>query len=427
MQVGIIGAGYVGLITGVGFALKGNHVLCLDTDLTKVNKINQKIPPIFEAGLTESLEKLVPTKLTATSDYSELIRKSEVIFLCVGTPSQQNGDQALNPLLSALTSVAIELAKTSTFKIIVIKSTVLPGSTLEKLIPLIEAKSGKKLGIGFGIAMNPEFLREGKALSDFLNPDRIVIGVADQQSEKTLTQLYKNFDSPIMLTAINAAEMIKYASNAFLAMKISYINEIGSICKTMGIDTYDVAQGIGMDKRIGTSFLRAGLGWGGSCFPKDVKALTAFAKTKQVKPKMLEAIAEVNSQQPSAVVDAVKRLSKNKAVAVLGLAFKPDTDDVRESQSIPLVSLLIKNKFKVFAFDPEAMDNFKLAVKPTFKENEITFCSTSQEAIDFADCIIIATEWPEFEELQYGKKTVIDCRNAFTLANRPSNYGGLYW
>ncbi len=427
MRVGIIGTGYVGLITGVGFALKGNDVLCLDTDLRKVEKINQKIPPIFEAGLTESLEKLVPTKLIATSDYSELIQKSEVIFLCVGTPSEQNGDQALNPLLSAVTSVGVELAKTSGFKVIVIKSTVLPGSTLEKIAPLLEAKSGKKTGIDFGIAMNPEFLREGKALADFLNPDRIVIGVTDQQSKKTLTQLYKNFDSPIMLTAINAAEMIKYASNAFLAMKISYINEIGSICKTMCIDTYEVAQGIGMDKRIGTSFLRAGLGWGGSCFPKDIKALTAFAKAKQVKPKMLEAIAEVNSQQPHAVVEVAKRLSKNKTVAVLGLAFKSDTDDVREGQSIPLVSLLVKNKFKVFVFDPEAIDNFKQAVKPILKENEITYCTTSQVAIDSADCIIIATEWPEFEELQYGKKTVIDCRNAFTLANRPSNYVGLYW
>ena len=211
MQVGIIGTGYVGLITGVGFALKGNDVLCLDTDLTKVEKINQKIPPIFEVGLKESLEKLVPTKLIATASYSELIQKSEVIFLCVGTPSDQNGNQALNPIFSAVTSIGIELAKTNTFKVIVIKSTVLPGSTLEKIVPLLEAKSGKKVGVDFGIAMNPEFLREGKALDDFLNPDRIVIGVVDQQSKKTLTQLYKNFNSQVMLTTINAAEMIKYA------------------------------------------------------------------------------------------------------------------------------------------------------------------------------------------------------------------------
>ncbi|MBI4406434.1 UDP-glucose/GDP-mannose dehydrogenase family protein, partial [Candidatus Micrarchaeota archaeon] len=261
MRIGIIGTGYVGLVTGVGFALKGHQVTGLDTNMEKVNLINSKKPPFFEPGLQEALEQVVPDRFSVVAGYRELVGKSEVIFVCVDTPTLANGEQDLSSVESACASLGKELAG-SGFKLIVVKSTVLPGTTNTLVVNILEKNSGKKAGKDFGVAFNPEFLQEGNALNDILYPDRVVIGVTEEKSEKILFQLYGEFGGPIQVTSTIAAEMIKYASNCFLPTKISFINEIGALCKKLGIDTYEVAKGIGMDKRIGPAFMRSGLGWG---------------------------------------------------------------------------------------------------------------------------------------------------------------------
>jgi len=293
----------------------------------------------------------------------------------------------------------------------VVKSTVVPGTTEEVVIPILEKCSGKKVGEGFTVACNPEFLQEGKAYQDFINPDRIIIGGYDKNAGDILEILYEDIAAPVIRTDIRTAEMIKYASNAFLATKISFINEIGNICKKLGIDTYDVADGIGLDPRIGRSFLNAGLGFGGSCLPKDVSAIIARAKSVGIEANILKAVYETNVKQTDILVDMVKchlGSLENKAITVLGLVFKPKTDDTRDSPAFRVIDRLIFEKADVRVYDPMVRQNVQFN-----HANEVTFCESALEAVENSDAVIIVTEWDEFKDISlYKGKTVFDGKRA---------------
>jgi UDPglucose 6-dehydrogenase len=396
----------------------------------KVDAINSKKSPIYEKGLDEILQKEVGRNLKASMDLKHAILNSEITFICVGTPSLASGAIDLKYIKESTKQIAGILKSKKSFHVIVVKSTVIPGTTDEVVTPMLEKISGKKAGVDFGIAMNPEFLREGLAVEDFRKPDRIVIGHSDPQTLGVLEKIYEEFNSPIVKTDVKTAEMIKYASNAFLATKISFINEIGNVCKKLGIDVYKVSEGMGLDHRIGPYFLRAGPGFGGSCFPKDVKSLIYKSREVDVKPAILEAVLDVNRKQPYRVIELAKRKVKSlkgKRVAVLGLAFKGDTDDMRESPAIVVVNQLLKEKASVFAYDPKAMENAKKIFG-----NRIKYCQTSQQALKDADIALIVTEWKEFKNLDLSvmkNKVVVDARRMLLHHNQTPgiDYEGLCW
>jgi UDPglucose 6-dehydrogenase len=306
--------------------------------------------------------------------------------------------------------------------VVVVKSTVVPGTTVNEVIPLIEKASGKVEGKDFAVAMNPEFLREGIALNDFLNPDRIVLGSNNKKALKALRKLYSKFSGKVMETDPTTAEMIKYASNSFLATKISFINEIGNICKKLGINTEEVAKGMSLDKRISPFFLKAGVGFGGSCFPKDIKALMHKARELRVSTKLLDAVMQVNDEQPLKLLELAKKRTslKGKRVGVLGLAFKPGTDDVRESRAVVLINELQKLGARVLAHDPKAEENMK-AFFP-----DIQYSDSAQKVVDESEVVFILTAWKDYIGLDYKDRLVLDGRNLLT-ENRPLNYEGLCW
>jgi UDPglucose 6-dehydrogenase len=297
MKISIIGCGYVGAVTGACFAALGHEIRFVDLDPVKVAAINTGKAPIFEPGLDELLQKH-SSKIVATGDLADAVSHTEITFICVGTPSSQNGSIDLTYVRSAVAEIGRVLKQKSDSHAVIVKSTVLPGTTEGVVLPILEAESGKRAFVDFGLASNPEFLREGSALSDFFTPDRIVIGASDDRSRRLLEDLYSPLDCPKVITAIPVAEMIKYVSNAFLATKISFANEIGNVCKRMGIDTAEVFKGVGMDHRINPAFFQSGIGFGGSCFPKDVRALIAKAEEVGVEPKILKDVIEVNEEQP---------------------------------------------------------------------------------------------------------------------------------
>ena len=404
MRISIIGSGYVGLVTGIGFVELGNDVIFVDTDISKVDAINDLKPPIYEKGLEELMKKN-KDKFYATSDYNEAINNTEITFICVGTPSQEDGFIDLRYIKSAARSIGKVLSNKRSFHVIAVKSTVIPGTTEEVVRPLIEKESKKIAFKDFGLAMNPEFLREGSAIEDFFNPDRIVIGIKDEKTKSVLERLYRSFKCPKLFTDIKTAEMIKYVSNAFLATKISFANEIGNICKKLGIDVYEVFRGVGLDHRINPEFFRAGIGFGGSCFPKDVMALIRFAEELGEDPRILKAVIEVNNRQPMKMIELLKKHVpnlKNKTIGILGLSFKPNTDDIRESRAIVLIRELLKENARIIAYDPKAIENFK-KIFPN-----IEYASSAVEVLKKANIILIVTEWKEFEELDYSGKIVID-------------------
>ncbi len=421
MRLCIIGTGYVGLVTGACFAKLGHSVICVDIDPEKVQKINKGISPIYEQGLANLL-LTYKERITATTDYQDALKNADITFLCVGTPSLKDGSLDVSSLTEATKHIATILKDKKTWHLIVIKSTVLPGTTQQIVLPLLEQHSDKKAGTDFGLAMNPEFLKEGVAVQDFLQPDRIVIGSYDERSRTTLKELYKNFTCPIVETTLSAAEMIKYASNAFLATKISFINEIGNLCKKLNIDTYEVATGMGLDSRIGRPFLDSGIGWGGSCFPKDVDALIIWAKEIKEPARIIESIKEVNTDQPLRLVRILQKhipTLKGKTIGILGLAFKPDTDDIRESRAIPIVKELLRNEAVIKAYDPQAMDNFK-TLYPT-----IEYCKKATDVLS-SDAILITTKWKEFTALDFQGKIVIDGRR-LDSAKKAKTYEGVCW
>jgi len=418
MNISVIGTGYVGLVTGACFAKLGHKVICVDVIKEKIDLINRKVSPIYEEGLEEVIYKHVGKSLSATLDLKKAILSTDMTFICVGTPSREDGSIDLNYIKKSAEQIGKILKEKSGYHLIVVKSTVVP-STTEKVKEIIEKFSGKK---DLGICMNPEFLREGKAVHDFLNPDRIVIGEYDKKSGDILYELYKDFSCPILRVDLKTAEMIKYASNAFLATKISFINEIGNICKKLDIDVYKVAEGIGLDSRISPKFLNAGCGFGGSCFPKDVKALAAKAKEINYNPILLESVLKVNKDQPLRMIELLKNKIgnlENKKIGVLGLAFKPNSDDIREAPAITIIKKLIKEKSIVYAYDPKAMKNMKKIFPDISYENK------AQNVIDNSEAILIVTEWQEFKNLDYKEKIVIDGRKV--LEKKDINYEGICW
>ena len=423
MKISIVGSGYVGLITGIGFASTGHSVIFLDVDKNKVDLINFKKPPIYEEGLEELMRKY-SNKFYATTSYKNAIINSDITFITVGTPSNKDGSINLKYVKSSAKEIGSFLRLKKNFHLVVVKSTVLPGTTENIIGKIIEKESGKKAFRDFGLASNPEFLKEGSALKDFLNPDRIIIGVEDKKSKNILLELYKNFNCPKLVTNIKVAEMIKYASNSFLATKISFANEIGNICKKLKIDVYDVFKGVGLDKRINPAFFNAGLGFGGSCFPKDVKALIKMAEETGEEPRILKATIEVNEKQPLKMLELLKKHVEDlegRKIGILGLSFKPETDDIRESRAIPIVRDLIKNKAKVIAYDPIAINNFK-KLFPGIK-----YASSSSEVLKKCDIILIVTEWNEFKKLDYSGKIVIDGRRIKEAAKTAKIYEGVCW
>ena len=427
MKVSVIGSGYVGLITGMGFVKLGNEVTFVDVDDNKIKMINNAQAPIYEEGLEELMREF-RGKYHATKNYREAILNSDVTFIAVGTPSQDDGSIDLKYVEAASKSIGKALREKRAYHVVVVKSTVLPGTTEEIVKPILEEYSGKKAFEDFGLAMNPEFLREGVALKDFLNPDRIIIGVQDERTRQVLDELYAPIDSPKLFTDIKTAEMIKYASNAFLATKISFANEIGNICKKLGIDSWKVFEGVGLDHRISPHFFKTGIGWGGSCFPKDTRALIRKAEEVGEEPLILKAVVEVNERQPLKMIELLKKHVpelKGKRVGVLGLAFKPNTDDVRETRAYVVVKKLLEEGAKVIAYDPQAMENFKHYYANVGEK--IEYAKSGKDVLGSTDVILIVTEWPEFEELNYSGKIVIDGRRVKAAERTARIYEGVCW
>ena len=416
MKISVMGTGYVGLVTGATLAETGNQVTCLDILEEKITELNQGKSPIFEPGLEKLIQEGIRTgNLKGSTNIEDGIVESDLTFICVGTPSEKDGSIDLNYIKSAASSIGRALRHKEKKHTVIVKSTVIPLTTEEIVLPILIKKSGWKRE-QLGVGMNPEFLKEGSAVKDAQEPDRIVIGSADRLSLRVMRSLYKEHKCPKLECNPRTAEFIKYASNSFLATKISFVNEMANMCNSWGIDFKEVAEGMGMDSRISPLFLRAGAGFGGSCFPKDVKALAAAAKSDNVESKMLEATLEVNELQPHIIVQMTEErlgVLKGKKIAVLGLAFKPDTDDVRESRSEIVVKELMDKGAEVVGHDPEAMDNFKKLI-------EVNTAPSIEEAVEKADCVILMTEWKEYTKInlkmlrnRMSGNVIIDGRRAF--------------
>ena len=403
-KIAVIGSGYVGLTIATCFASKGFKVICVDVDEEKVNKINSAVAPFYEPELDKLLKKGVDSgALTATTDINLAVSDANISFICVGTPSKPDGSIDLSHVKEATKSVGKALRERKGYHLVVVKSTVIPGTTERLILPIIKKESGMNLGEDFGLAANPEFLREGSAVKDFLNPDRIIIGGCDDRSTDELEGLYRAFYGsnmpPIVKTTPSTAELIKYANNAFLAMKVSFINTIANICeRTLNADVAGVAKGIGLDERISGLFLKAGLGYGGPCLSKDIKALISYSRSVGYKPILLEAVEDVNNAQPRRAIELAKTLIgdlRGKRVAILGLSFKPNTSDMRNAVSIKLINYLLRKEAKVVAYDPVAIDN----ARKIFKD-KIQYAGSPIECIQNADCCIVVTEWDEFKKLK---------------------------
>lgn len=391
MNVCVIGVGYVGLVTGTVFADLGNEVICVDIDENKINMLKRNEMPIYEPGLEELVTRNVKEgRLFFTTDIGEGVRRSEVIFIAVGTPPRENGETDL----SQVEAVALEIAKhIDSYKIIVNKSTVPVGTG--DLVRRIIAQN-KTRDVEFDVVSNPEFLREGSAIADSLEPDRIVIGAPNQEVALTLLELYAPIERPMLITDVASAEMIKYASNAFLATKISFINMIADLCEKTGADIALVAKGMGYDHRIGMHFLQAGLGYGGSCFPKDTLSLIHTARKYGEEFTLLEEVVRINQQRvPRFAQRICQRLNpvKDKVIAILGLAFKPNTDDLRDAKSLELIKILKEKGVIIKAYDPVAMPNAKKIIP------DVIYCKNAYDAAEGADAAVIVTDWNEFKLL----------------------------
>ena len=427
MRVAVVGTGYVGLTTAVCFASRGHQVRCVDIDESKIEMINRGVSPIFEEGIDSLLKEAVGSgQLVASTDLEQAVLDSDLSFVCVGTPALEDGNIDLSQIRVVSSSIGTALKDYGGRHVVVVKSTVLPGTCEEVVIPELEGNSGLKVVKDFGVCVNPEFLREGQAISDFLDPKNtgIVIGESDNESGDVLAKLYSGFNGPILRTFLRTAEMIKYARNAYLAKDVSFANEIANVCSAFSIDYLDVKKGMEMDSRIGAGgFLLAGLGYGGSCFKKDVSAIIKKAEHKGIIPQLLKATDEVNELQPVVLLNIAKKTLGNlneKKIAVLGLSFKEGTDDVRESRAMKIIQLLIAAESKVIVFDPIAMNNAKMMLA-----GKVSYAETAEEALSNCNACIIATEWPEFGNPDlYSNKTgliVIDGRRILDWKSLPEN------
>ncbi len=421
MKISIIGTGYVGSVTGVCLADMGHHIHFVDIDQIKLDAINSAKSPVFEPDLDDLLLKN-RTRITTTTDIVRAVRETNLTMICVGTPEKPDGSSDLRFISDASHSIGTALAKGKKYHTVIVKSTVLPGTTSKVVQPILEKESGKEVIKDFGIGSNPEFLKEGSAVHDFFHTDRIVIGTNDPKTKDTLEVLYEPLHAPVFTTDIKTAEMIKYVSNAFLATKISFANEIGNLCKMNEIDSYEVFRGVGMDSRINPHFFRSGIGFGGSCFPKDLHALISFAESLGVETRILKAVIQTNDDQPKKLLALLKKhlVIRGKKIGLLGLSFKPDTDDIRESRAIPVVLSLLHEGAQIIAYDPMAMPAFK-KVFP-----QISFAKSSDEVLN-SDAVIIITEWQEFSNLDYTGKLVIDGRKVNKALREATIYEGICW
>ncbi len=388
MNICVIGAGYVGLVTGACFADLGNRVVVLDIDTTKVDKLNAGQMPLYEQGLAEVVARNTKAeRLSFTSSYAEGIQDAEVVFIAVGTPQGVDGEADLRHVRSAAESIADVMDH----PLIIINKSTVPVGTGDWVATIVRKRRGND--VDFSVVSNPEFLREGSAVRDFMHPDRVVLGSEDRAAAERVSSLYIPLRCTIMVTDLRTAEMIKYASNAFLATRVSFINEIAGICDELGVDVTEVAFGMGCDERIGHHFLQAGLGWGGSCFPKDVMALAHMADLHGTHPQLLRAVVDINMAQRRRVVrwlrDALGGL-QDKTIGVLGLAFKPNTDDVRESPAIDIIRMVENEEAEVRVYDPQAM------LRAREELNHVCFCQDIYDLAEGCDALILATEWEEF-------------------------------
>jgi len=414
MKLVVVGTGYVGLITGACFAEFGYNTICVDKDINRIKKLKNSECPFFEPGIEDLLVKhLTKTKLLSfSSSLAESMKDADLVFITVGTPTKRLQNEAD---LDAVWEVAEEISNNiKKYCIVVTKSTV-PVGTTRKIKKIISLKISEN---EFDVVSNPEFLREGSAISDFMRPDRIVIGTETKRSEKIIRELYRPLyliETPIVSTSIETSEIIKYASNSFLATKIAFINQVADLCEKVGANVQDVAKGMGIDKRIGSKFLHAGPGFGGSCFPKDVKSFVSTAKKNDVDFSILNAVNNSNEIRPDKIAKKIidsKKFKKGNALALLGLSFKPNTNDVRDSTSLKIAKLLIEKDILVKTYDPEAMLNAKSL------HQELMLCSSPYEACEKVDAIIIATEWNEFRALDFKKiKETIKSPVIFDLRN----------
>ncbi|HEY3343515.1 MAG TPA: UDP-glucose/GDP-mannose dehydrogenase family protein [Anaerolineaceae bacterium] len=407
----VIGTGYVGLVTGTCFADLGNHVICLDVDPERIEKLKNGVMPIYEPGLEQLVDQNVRSgRLIFTTDLREAIAQADFAFIAVGTPSGVDGEADLQYVRSA----AEAIADIVDHPLVIVNKSTVPVGTGDWLSDIIiKRQSGKPMP--FSVVSNPEFLREGSAINDFMCPDRIVLGSLDREAASKVAQLYLSLRCPIVITDLRTAEMIKYASNAFLATRVSFINEIASMCEELGADVREVALGMGYDKRIGSSFLDAGLGWGGSCFPKDVKALAHMAVLHGTHPQLLQAVMEINRNMRRRVVLRLRRslgTLNDKVIGILGLSFKPNTDDIREAPSLEVIHLLENEGAIVRAYDPQAMEN-AAKILPRLR-----LCETPYQVAEGADALVLATEWNEFKQLDFARiklamrtPVIVDGRN----------------
>jgi len=421
--ISVFGLGPVGLVTAACFATKGHRVVGIDLDRDRLEMIRRGDPPFFEPKLAEYVKASVASGKLKVTDNASANAQSSLAYITVGTPSMEEGSVDLKYVRNAATAIGRSLRDSEGYQLIVIKSTVTPGTARNIIKPLIERESGKTAGAEFGLCSNPEFLREGNAVHDAEFPDRIIIGSEDPEAAMRLENFYKEFHSesmpPVVRTTHENAELIKYANNAFLAMKVSFINTIANIAeRTRGADVEGIARAIGMDGRIGARFLNAGLGWGGSCFPKDLKALIRFSKTLDYAPELIEAVIATNEKQKQRALQLAKEALgslRGKRIAVLGLAFKPETDDMREAVSIPLIRGLLADGASVIVYDPAAIDNARRILG-----DKVSYAPDSLRCLKDADCCIIVTEWDEFKTIPPGtflermrRPVVIDGRRIY--------------
>ena len=412
MNIAIIGAGYVGLVTGACFSELGNSVICVDNDPEKISLLKELKMPFYEKGLDKMVKKNVRAgRLIFTDDIKEAVKKSLVIFICVGTPPREGGEADL----SYIEDVAAQIAKNMpSYRLIIEKSTVPveTGSWIERTI-----KINNKKGIKFDVASNPEFLKEGTAIEDFMHPDRIVIGVETKKAKDILTRLYSPIKAEIVVTDIKSAELIKHASNSFLAAKISFINSIANICERTGADIEKVSFGMGLDKRIGRAFLKSGIGYGGFCFPKDLDAFIHISDKLGCDFSILKAVRSVNENQKKIFIKKIEKelwIIKDKTIGILGLAFKPNTDDMRFAPSIDIINSLISSGARIKAYDPKALEKAGAVLK------NVDFCKDPYDVAKGSDALLILTEWNEFKAMDLSRikkllknPLIIDGRNIF--------------
>lgn len=420
MKIAVIGTGYVGLVTGACFSEFGVDVTCVDVDSSKIEKLNKGIIPIYEPGLDQIVDRNARDgRLHFTTDLASAVESAKVIFFAVGTPPKQDG----SPDMSFYQQAALDVAKSiNGYKVLVTKSTVPVGTGKWLRDFVTQNLTGE---FEFGVASNPEFLREGAAIEDFMRPDRVVIGSNEAKALEVMKELYRPLhliETPIVVTSLEAAELIKYAANAFLATKITFINEIANLCDAIGCDVHDVARGMGMDNRIGRKFLHPGPGYGGSCFPKDTKALTTVADQFGVETRIVDAVIEANERQREMMLAKIEALVgdlKGKQIGVLGLSFKPETDDMRESPAVDVIKMMTDKGARVCAYDPVAMEEARHCL-----DNGVLFADDEYGAIQNSDALVIITEWNQFRALDMERvkkllKTpkIADLRNIYEPAD----------